>query len=543
MRASALAALSLVVFSGHSAAQTPAPPPPPQVTVGAGLKLLQFDWEPAPRASFYLLLHKPDAASPFAVHGNPILAPRARATLTIPVHTLDWENARYKVLACNESGCPNSPELGVQDLMLPSIGYVKASNPDPFDGFGRFVVLSQDGNTLVTSSHDDSNAVGVYADQSDNSSEDSGAVYVFRRVGASWKQEVFIKAGTNQPQQYFGIGYPVGHRALAVSGNGMLVAVGAPGEFVNGVEKAGAVYLFSRLPQGGWTQQGDALTLPSPGVLDFFGVSVDLNSDGTLLKVTSLGPFDPSLPMGTTHVYQRTDTGWVQYAWFPPEPGDLGCGSQMSADADAIVAVCNNAVTGPVIRARHHRYRYWWRVQDIPLPSYHPQQPALSGNSARMAVLTSTAAGVRMVNVYGWTGSAWVLEAQLTSPGGTATDYPSWGEALAFNRNGTLLALGDYSNSSGGAGVSNAPLPPGTPPANKHGAVFVYRREASGWTLSRVVKAPSPQHFDSFGRNIALSGNGLTMAIGAPSEDSAARGIDGNQADNSKLSAGAIYLY
>ena len=530
----------LFVASGHSVAQSPAPPPAPQVTVGAGLKLLQFDWEPAPRATFYMLLHKPDAASPFAVYGNPILAPRARAALTIPVHTLDWANARYKVLACNESGCPNSPELSVQDLMLPSIGYVKASNPDPFDGFGRFLVLSQDGNTLVTSSHDDSNSI---ENEADNSSEDSGAVYIFRRIGAGWRQEKYLKSGRNQPQQQFGIGYPMGHRALAVSGNGMVVAVGAPRERVNGVEDAGAVYLFVRDIPGAWNFANDGIMLPSPQPLDFFGTSVDLNDDGSVLKVTSLAPYDANgHPTGTTYIYQRTETGWtLSGGGIPAEPGDRFCGSQMSGDGGVIVSLCDNAVTGAIIRSRRP---YYGGAQDIPLPSYHSQQPALSGNSARMAVLTTNAAGARVVNVYGWTGSTWVRETQLPSPAGTATDYPSWGEALAFNRNGTMLAIGDHTNSSGGVGVSDAPLPPNTPPPfNKDGAVFVYRRESSGWTLSRVVKAPNASHIDSFGRDIALSGNGLTLAIGAPAEDSGARGVDGNQADNSKPSAGAIYLY
>jgi len=401
--------------------------------------------------------------------------------------------------------------------------------------------LSQDGNTLVTSSRDDSNSI---ENEADNSSEDSGAVYIFRRIGAGWRQEKYLKSGRIQPGQQFGIGYPLGHRALAISGNGMVVAVGAPRERVNGVEDSGAVYLFVRDIPGAWNYANDGIMLPAPQPLDYFGVSVDLNDDGTLLKVTSLAPYDAEgHPTGTTYLYQRTETAWTLYSQFGSEPGDHFCGSQMSADGDAIVALCDNPVTGPVIRARHRSFRAW-SLQDIALPSYHAQQPALSGNSARMAVLTTNAAGARVVNVYGWTGSAFVRETQLESPAGTATDYPSWGEALAFNRNGTMLAVGDYTNSSGGAGVSNAPLPPNAPPPfNKDGAVFVYRRESSGWTLSRVVKAPNSAHIDSFGRDIALSGNGLTMAIGAPAEDSAARGIDGNQADNSKPSAGAIYLY
>jgi len=41
--------------------------------------------------------------------------------------------------------------------------------------------------------------------------------------------------------------------------------------------------------------------------------------------------------------------------------------------------------------------------------------------------------------------------------------------------------------------------------------------------------------------SIALSSDGSMLAVGAVSEDSAATGIDGNQADNSAPFAGAVY--
>ncbi len=40
-----------------------------------------------------------------------------------------------------------------------------------------------------------------------------------------------------------------------------------------------------------------------------------------------------------------------------------------------------------------------------------------------------------------------------------------------------------------------------------------------------------------------MSADGNTLAVGARDEDSAATGIDGDQADNSALAAGAVYVY
>src|SRR5213592_3811161 len=45
------------------------------------------------------------------------------------------------------------------------------------------------------------------------------------------------------------------------------------------------------------------------------------------------------------------------------------------------------------------------------------------------------------------------------------------------------------------------------------------------------------------GHGVALSGDGSTLAVGAPYESSAAKGINGNQNDNSVYNAGAVYIF
>ena len=45
------------------------------------------------------------------------------------------------------------------------------------------------------------------------------------------------------------------------------------------------------------------------------------------------------------------------------------------------------------------------------------------------------------------------------------------------------------------------------------------------------------------GNALAVSGDGNTVAVGAPHESSAARGINGNQDDNSFYNSGAVYVY
>jgi hypothetical protein len=536
--------IGLIVLAGVLA-DSAAPPAAPQVTVGADpLKVLQFHWLPVPGATHYLLQIKPNASSAFAVHGNPILAPRALAGLTIPVHTLDWVNARYKVSACNAAGCRDSAEISVQDLMLTSIGYVKASNTDAQDAFGYRLQLSQDGNTLVVSAFEGSDATGVNGNQADNSSSVSGAVYVFRRIGVGWRQEAYLKPDVNHPFQYFGLSFDAAQRPISVSSNGSVVAVGAPGEQFGSVQGAGAVYLFARAPDGTWSQT-HKIRLPVPLQNDTFGMSVDLNDDGTLLKVASRNPYTAQFQsVGTTRVYRLSPSGWVVDAFWISELRQ-SCASQMTGSGTTIVSICSGDEGAPRLRTQRRIGTNWTQMTDFPLYDYFSYVPAVSGNGARAAVaVRNFETGIDRVMVLAWTGRQWMVEQYVEPPPGAANEMRVWGESLAFNRNGTVLAIGDSSSSVGGAGVSDSARPPTTPPpSNEHGAVYVYQRGESGWTFRKVVKAPNPAHSDFFGRGIALSGNGLTLAVGAIGEDGAARGIDGNQADNSKETAGAVYLY
>jgi trimeric autotransporter adhesin len=64
-------------------------------------------------------------------------------------------------------------------------------------------------------------------------------------------------------------------------------------------------------------------------------------------------------------------------------------------------------------------------------------------------------------------------------------------------------------------------------------------------TLSSItyVKASNTEANDWFGWSVAISGDGNTMAVGAPAEDSNAVGVNGNEFNNDSANAGAVYVY
>jgi trimeric autotransporter adhesin len=92
--------------------------------------------------------------------------------------------------------------------------YVKASNTSQADGFGLTLALSTDGSTLAISAiGEDSNATGANGDQFNDGAPESGAVFVFGRVGTTWSQQGYLKASNTQPEDLFGF-------AVALSADG-----------------------------------------------------------------------------------------------------------------------------------------------------------------------------------------------------------------------------------------------------------------------------------------------------------------------------------
>lgn len=116
----------------------------------------------------------------------------------------------------------------------------------------------------------------------------------------------------------------------------------------------------------------------------------------------------------------------------------------------------------------------------------------------------------------------------------------AFGTAVALSADGNTLAVGAPGEDSATSGVDGIELDENAPAA---GAVYVFTRSAIGWSQQAYVKASNTGAGDSFGWAVALAADGQTLAAGALSEDSAATGIGGDQADDSAINAGAAYVY
>lgn len=387
--------------------------------------------------------------------------------------------------------------------------YLKASNTAEGAQFGNSLTLSADGNLLAVGSIGEaSSATGVNGNQNDNSMPGAGAVYVFARKGGAWSQQAYVKSSnTGGPV----VGYQFGY-AVSLSGDGSTLAVSETSDpsnatGINGDQKntaapdSGAVFVFTHSGNT-WSQQAYVKSSATRANV-LFGYSVGLNGKGDTLGVGSYGDDGRR---GAVYVYTRNNGTWSQQmrvAASKGEPGDyLGCSLAISEDGNTIIS---------------------GTVDD----KYNTPQAGLPDVESLGGVYVFVRAAGQ------WSEQAYV---RAFNP----RVYDQFGLALAISRDGNTIAVGSHFEDSGAKGVngnqSDASM-------EDSGAAYVYTRTGTTWNPTAYIKASNPQAAAEFGTSVALSGDGKMLAIGAPKENSAAKGVNGKQDDKSAANAGAAYVY
>ena len=112
----------------------------------------------------------------------------------------------------------------------------------------------------------------------------------------------------------------------------------------------------------------------------------------------------------------------------------------------------------------------------------------------------------------------------------------NFGVSVALD--GNTLAVGAWNEDSAATGVNGIQVDNS---ALDSGAVYVFTRTGGVWSQQAYLKASNTGAGDNFGISVALAGD--TLAVGAYQEDSAATGVNGNQADNSAAGSGAAYVF
>jgi len=356
------------------------------------------------------------------------------------------------------------------------------------------------------------------------------------------KQTAYIKASTPHANDHFGNGGALEGHGLALSGDGLTMAVSAPYESsnakgINGNQadtslySAGAVYVFvSR--NGAWTQQA-YLKASNPGQSFRFGHHISLSQDGNTLAVSAHfeasdakgingNQNDKSIPQaGAVYVFTRTGNTWTQQAYLKasntgekstPDHADEGdqFGFSVVLSADG-----NNLAVGAI--------------------SEDSKATGVNGDQADNTQQSSGAVYVFTRSAGKWAQQAYVKPSNTF--GGMLFGY-----AVGLSADGNTMAVSAYDERGGAREINGVQ----DRTRNGSGALYVFVRTGTEWKQTDYLKAHNAENGDSLGYDLAISQDGNTIVGGAADEDCFATGINPPGCDTEykeDTSTGAAYVF
>lgn len=282
-----------------------------------------------------------------------------------------------------------------------------------------------------------------------------GAAYIFERTGTVWTQQAKLSSDDGAAFDQFGF-------SVAFSGDGSTVLVGSLYSDVGGNSDQGAAYVFTRVGAK-WAQQAK-LTHSDGQISDAFGWSVALDATGnTALIVRGEDDFADPSEQRAAYVFTRSGEIWSEEAKLTASDG---FGYEWLGGPVALSGDGNTAVVGAPLAINGANY------------------------------------GQGAVYVFSRLGSFWFEESKLSVADGEY--YDTFGSSVALSSDGSTLIVGAEYDDVG---------------ANRdQGSAYVFVRSGFGWTQEAQLTAADGAVSDYFGRSVALSADGSTAIVGAPSD-------------------------
>lgn len=248
-----------------------------------------------------------------------------------------------------------------------------------------------------------------------------------------------------------------------------------------------------------WTQRGSDIDGQNNN--EVFGTSVALSGDGTV--VLAGAPNGGTSAAGVVRIYAWNGSTWIQRgSEYTSSPGDrLGEAVAISADGLTIAMSAPRSDTIGVDNGQVNTY-FWdgaswlWRggtIEGAAAGDEFATSLALSSDGTRLAASSSNGGGssAGYVKVYDLVGGVWT-QVGLTIAG---TANHRIGMSLAISDDGSRIAVG---------------VPYGT----TNGYVQVHEWALGAWGQRGTnINGGFTQEF---GRSVAMSQDGLTVAIGSP---------------------------
>ncbi len=363
----------------------------------------------------------------------------------------------------------------------------------PYDNCGFAVSINSDGTR-----------VAVASPYNDNSGTDAGHVRVYENTNGSW-----VQLGNDIEGEF---AEDVSGRSVSLCPDGSTVAIGAIFNDANG-DKAGHVRVYNY--QGGaWVQLGN--DIDGKAAVDYFGFSVSLNSNGTIIAIG--GPFndDAGFDAGHTRIFEYQTGAWTQigsdiYA----ETYNDWSGHSVSLSSDgSIVAIGepgNDGAGGNTgqVRIFENQSGTWTQIgNDIIGESPGDESGftlSLNGDGSRVAIGAPKNHGIGgvfsgHVRVYENQSGTWT---QLGSDidGLSSAIYSAW--SVSLSSDGSTVVSGTMQSSG---------------PYFKSGDAKIFKYQGSDWVQVGAPIFGELSH-DWFGRSVSINSDGSVVVVGAANHD------------------------
>lgn len=373
-----------------------------------------------------------------------------------------------KICICAALILVATTSLAAQDIILAKDGKAE-------DYFGYSAAI--DGNTVLVGAHK--------ADI--NGAKDAGAAYVFVLGENGWYQQAKLVA------EPFFAGDTLGGNVALINDIAMLGVIRRDDKG----KDSGAVISYERQSDN-WLQK-QILTAPDAKPGDAFGQSISLTENYLIIGA----PRNDALgkDSGAVYIFKRENGTWSYQTKITASDGAEGdlFGISVAIDGNTILVGADlhdekeenaGAVYVYVLSNNQWKQEAKLMASDGNKTDIFGVRVAISENTALVSARRDDIEGIGKdagsAYIFERKGRIWTQKIKLTSPDGKADDR--YGRGVALNKDTAIISAMNHDSKGVDAG-----------------ALYVYKKGASGWKYTSKITAKVSLPNDRFGWNVDLS--------------------------------------